>query len=103
MTSMPASLRARAMILAPRSWPSRPTFATTTLIVRAIVPYSNRSDSPRHTPSQPRPSRFQQQPVVVPEEHVRNRSQVRYIRHLHTERGKPPPEGEGGRLVRQGE
>src|ERR687893_916760 len=36
MTSMPASRRARAMILAPRSWPSSPTFATTTLIVRSI-------------------------------------------------------------------
>src|SRR4051812_19465297 len=32
MTSMPASCRARAMILAPRSWPSRPGFATTTRI-----------------------------------------------------------------------
>src|ERR687893_966755 len=38
MTSMPASRRARAMILAPRSWPSSPTFATTTLIVRSISP-----------------------------------------------------------------
>src|SRR4030095_3442912 len=28
MTSKPASRRARAMILAPRSWPSRPTFPT---------------------------------------------------------------------------
>src|SRR5919202_6234165 len=32
MTSMPASRSARAMILAPRSWPSRPGFATTTRI-----------------------------------------------------------------------
>src|SRR4028118_485584 len=38
MTSIPASRRARAMILAPRSWPSSPTFATTTLIVRSIPP-----------------------------------------------------------------
>src|SRR5215218_5569737 len=38
MTSIPASRRARAMILAPLSWPSRPTLATTTLIVRAMVP-----------------------------------------------------------------
>src|SRR4028118_345019 len=38
MTSIPASRRARAMILAPRSWPSSPTFATTTLIVRSILP-----------------------------------------------------------------
>src|SRR3954447_26135960 len=30
MTSMPASRSARAMILAPRSWPSRPGLATTT-------------------------------------------------------------------------
>src|SRR5271169_88627 len=28
MTSKPASRKARAMILAPRSWPSRPGFAT---------------------------------------------------------------------------
>src|SRR3954451_20795211 len=37
MTSMPASRRARAMILAPRSWPSRPGLATTTRIFRACV------------------------------------------------------------------
>src|SRR6187551_1590662 len=36
MTSMPASRRARAMIFAPRSWPSRPGLATTTRILRAI-------------------------------------------------------------------
>src|SRR4029077_6103406 len=33
MTSMPASRRARAMIFAPRSWPSRPGLATTTRIL----------------------------------------------------------------------
>src|ERR1700674_758444 len=33
MTSMPASRSARAMILAPRSWPSRPGLATTTRIL----------------------------------------------------------------------
>src|SRR3954454_16440241 len=32
MTSIPASRSARAMILAPRSWPSSPGFATTTRI-----------------------------------------------------------------------
>src|SRR5438105_4474767 len=32
---MPASRKARAMIFAPRSWPSRPGFATTTLIFPA--------------------------------------------------------------------
>src|SRR5438874_13466672 len=32
---MPASRRARAMIFAPRSWPSRPGFAMTTRIFRA--------------------------------------------------------------------
>src|SRR5688500_5171866 len=37
MTSIPASRRARAMILAPRSWPSRPGFATTTRIFRVTV------------------------------------------------------------------
>src|SRR3954470_7338764 len=34
MTSMPASRSARAMILAPRSWPSSPGLATTTRIFR---------------------------------------------------------------------
>src|SRR3954470_9554296 len=34
MTSIPASRSARAMILAPRSWPSRPGLATTTRILR---------------------------------------------------------------------
>src|SRR5919206_1180147 len=37
MTSMPASRSARAMILAPRSCPSRPGFAITTRIFRATV------------------------------------------------------------------
>src|SRR6476646_7364691 len=34
---MPASRRARAMILAPRSWPSKPGLATTTRILRAVA------------------------------------------------------------------
>src|SRR5688572_5969993 len=37
MTSMPASRSARAMIFAPRSWPSNPGFAMTTRIFRATV------------------------------------------------------------------
>src|SRR5205823_8208257 len=37
MTSMPASRNARAMIFAPRSCPSRPGFAMTTLIFRATA------------------------------------------------------------------
>src|SRR6188472_3469290 len=37
MTSMPASRNARAMILAPRSWPSSPGFAMTTRIFRATA------------------------------------------------------------------
>src|SRR5215218_2092394 len=37
MTSIPASRRARAMILAPRSCPSRPGLATTTRILRAVA------------------------------------------------------------------
>src|SRR3954463_6239193 len=41
MTSIPASRNARAMIFAPRSWPSRPGFAMTTLIFRATVPQSS--------------------------------------------------------------
>src|SRR5258705_9254185 len=34
---MPASRRARAMIFAPRSWPSKPGLATTTRILRSTV------------------------------------------------------------------
>src|SRR3954469_10495896 len=42
---MPASRRARAIILAPRSWPSRPGFAMTTRILRAIPgEYTSGSD-----------------------------------------------------------
>src|SRR3954452_22347154 len=37
MTSMPASRSARAMIFAPRSWPSRPGLATTTRILRSAA------------------------------------------------------------------
>src|ERR1700754_4068226 len=37
MTSMPASRRARAMIFAPRSWPSRPGLATTTRIFWLVL------------------------------------------------------------------
>src|SRR5215218_10865353 len=37
MTSMPASRRARAMIFAPRSCPSRPGLATTTRILRLFT------------------------------------------------------------------
>src|SRR5579864_5726546 len=33
---MPASRSARAITFAPRSWPSRPTFAMTTRVLRAI-------------------------------------------------------------------
>src|SRR5919205_427048 len=44
MTSMPASRSARAMILAPRSCPSRPGFATTTRIFPAIAPEPTSED-----------------------------------------------------------
>src|SRR5262245_9486519 len=37
MTSKPASRRARATILAPRSWPSSPGLATTTRILRSAI------------------------------------------------------------------
>src|SRR5439155_1463323 len=37
MTSMPASRSARATTFAPRSWPSRPAFATTTRIGRLEI------------------------------------------------------------------
>src|SRR5918911_4712776 len=45
MTSIPASRRARAMILAPRSCPSRPGLATTTRIFLLLVPASTRRAS----------------------------------------------------------
>src|SRR5438067_410950 len=38
MTSMPASRRSLATTLAPRSWPSIPAFATTTLMGRPSPP-----------------------------------------------------------------
>src|ERR1051326_6588992 len=37
MTSKPASRKARAMTFAPRSWPSRPGFATTTRIFSLLM------------------------------------------------------------------
>src|SRR5687767_9388199 len=37
MTSIPASRKARAITFAPRSWPSRPGFATSTLIFRSLM------------------------------------------------------------------
>src|SRR3954465_11791997 len=55
MTSMPASRSARAMIFAPRSWPSRPGLATTTriflvdvLLTAARKLMRTRMVSPRH-------------------------------------------------------
>src|SRR3954453_9891300 len=47
MTSMPASRSARAMIFAPRSWPSRPGLATTTRIFRACVLIERAADGIR--------------------------------------------------------
>src|SRR5216117_2716149 len=43
MTSIPASRRARATILAPRSWPSNPGLATTTRTLRSVMAGSLRS------------------------------------------------------------
>src|ERR1700687_4824744 len=37
MTSIPASRKARAITLAPRSWPSRPGFATSTRIFKSAI------------------------------------------------------------------
>src|SRR4051812_45583263 len=45
MTSIPASRRARAMIFAPRSCPSRPGFATTTRIFLLLLPSAMRAGS----------------------------------------------------------
>src|SRR5439155_12099076 len=44
MTSMPASRSARAMIFAPRSWPSSPGLATTTRILRVCVLFTAAAD-----------------------------------------------------------
>src|SRR5690348_7260497 len=49
MTSMPASRRARAITLAPRSWPSSPGLATTTRIGPAATPITA-SMKRLHTP-----------------------------------------------------
>src|SRR6476619_901882 len=61
ITSMPASRNARAMIFAPRSCPSRPGFAITTLIFRATVDqYRNvRLTVVGCSPSWPNPGRAQ--------------------------------------------
>src|SRR3990170_1946958 len=48
MTSMPASRRARAITLAPRSWPSSPGLATSTRMGRFIG--LERLYSRKHTP-----------------------------------------------------
>src|SRR3954467_12176788 len=48
MTSMPASRRARAMIFAPRSWPSSPGLATTTRILREVSGAMGRPHSRRN-------------------------------------------------------
>src|SRR4051794_38553883 len=63
MTSIPASRSARAMIFAPRSWPSRPGFATTTLIFPATVGQYRNGEAhrrrllPRVAEPRPRPLR----------------------------------------------
>src|SRR3954463_8902160 len=48
MTSMPASRRARAMILAPRSCPSKPGLATTTRILPRDAACTAGRDATRH-------------------------------------------------------
>ena len=63
MTSMPASRSARAMTLAPRSWPSSPGFAMTTRILPAIDPIVGRS-VPRRGRAQATPSSTLSSPVT---------------------------------------
>src|SRR6266852_3019302 len=46
MTSKPASRSARATIVAPRSCPSRPGFATTTRILRSLIRCPRRGAPP---------------------------------------------------------
>src|SRR5829696_446181 len=59
MTSIPASRSALAMIFAPRSWPSRPGFAITTLIFRAMASavYGGASHGHRLLPGLAQPRR----------------------------------------------
>src|SRR5438105_12443797 len=54
---MPASRSARATILAPRSWPSRPAFATTTRILRSMRGSLRRSEDRRLAPDAPDPAK----------------------------------------------
>src|SRR5919201_98072 len=54
MTSNPASRRARATILAPRSCPSNPGFATTTRILRSLIDVSFERRLCRRNPSRGR-------------------------------------------------
>src|SRR5690242_20242725 len=54
---MPASRSARAMIFAPRSWPSRPGFATTTRIFLVAVAFIVGRES----------RRVEQRPVPLPD------------------------------------
>src|SRR5437879_1837212 len=49
MTSIPASRRALAITLAPRSWPSRPGFATSTRIFASVIEHHlNTEDTKDH-------------------------------------------------------
>src|SRR6266545_533228 len=92
MTSIPASRSARAMIFAPRSCPSRPGFAMTTLIFRATSPSLRPDARKRQRPDgalleRPLPGR----PVVLPprggggQRHVRD-APVAERRHRDAER-----------------
>src|SRR4029434_4149565 len=51
MTSIPASRRARAITLAPRSWPSRPGLAMTTRVFRMPLISSGAHDEPCTAPA----------------------------------------------------
>src|SRR5205807_7910753 len=57
MTSNPASRRARAMTLAPRSWPSRPGFATTTRYGRCTARNTRQVPENQPKPAAKRPTR----------------------------------------------
>src|SRR5436309_1866542 len=62
---MPASRSARAITFAPRSWPSRPTFAITTRVLPAIRRPASRATRPR-PPGARRTSRPSSRPPSRP-------------------------------------
>src|SRR5919108_1927725 len=95
------------MIFAPRSWPSSPGFAITTLIFRAMPSLSLRSDAhERHTPEGPLLQRaLLARPVLEPPRSRRGQRDVRVTGlrerpRRHTQWARDGPEWIAGQLTR---